>query len=97
MTSAAPLEDAILDLLDPRKGGEWSESCDGLLARLSERGVAIERRQLVQVLNRLRARRRVEAVRTEDRGTVYTRPEILLLAPGLAEVHRGTTARAERP
>lgn len=86
--SADPFEQTVLDLLDPRKGGVWAQTLDGLRERLAERELPSDRRTVVTVLNRLCAARRLERVETEDRGPVYTRPEILLLAPGLVEIRR---------
>jgi hypothetical protein len=83
-------------LLDPGTGGVISANFEYLQARLSERGMEVEKTALYHVLDRLIEKGELERVKTEDGGAVYTRPSVLLRTPGLASVLPGTPAMKVR-
>lgn len=84
-----PLEKALLNALDLSAGGVGSANAEEFAVLLRVRGVPCDAERLRDSLAKLVRSRRVEAVTTEDRGIVYTRPDVLLRSPGVAVVRRG--------
>jgi hypothetical protein len=84
----------LLRALDPLEGGVASGEIDRLRELLVARGVEISAAQLSKIATDLVAAGKLEAVVTEDGTTVYTRPDVLLRAAGVARV---LTPRRGRP
>lgn len=96
MVAEGAIVRGVLEALDPAKGGRPSEDPGALLARLASRGLPVDPASLSSVLERMVADGEVEAVTTEDRGVVYTRPEILLGMPGLVRVLKSAKGKPPR-
>ena len=77
---------AILEALDPSTGGVYSAGCELVCEHLRKKGYPVEEEWVQRVLDQLVELGRVERVETDNGGQVYTRPEVLLRAAGLAEV-----------
>ena len=88
---------AILDLLDPSIGGAYSGDAEYLRARLEERGLLLAPEAVGRLLGHLVARGLVEPVNTEDGTIVYTRPGVLLGAPGVVGVGPRPRASSRPP
>lgn len=97
MGSSVPLAKAILGALNPSTGGVYSGGTEVLLSLLRSRGVSVEEEALHEGLERLASQGRVERVETDDGTTVYTRPEMLLAAPGVVTVLSGPSRRKRAP
>ena len=82
MPSPSDLAQAVLDALDPARGGGFSADLAEVQAYVKERGIACDARRVAKAVERLVAERQVERVETDD-GPRFTRPEVLLRAPGL--------------
>lgn len=88
MQGGGTVAQEILAVLDPVSGGVYSAGVEAIREILAKRGVHVDEKPLRTVLDRLVRQGKVERVATEDRGEVYTRPEILLHATGVTSVVR---------
>ncbi|HTT17137.1 MAG TPA: hypothetical protein VMH49_07280 [Thermoplasmata archaeon] len=86
MGASEPTARIVLSLLDPAQGGSTSATVESLRESLKGRNLTVEPGELDEVLDRLVARGEVVRVATEDRGSVFTRPSVLLRMPGVASV-----------
>lgn len=102
MSGLDALPQAILDALNPARGGAFSADLNEVLSYVRERGIASDDPRVAQTLERLVAEHKIERVETED-GPRYTRAEVLLRAPGLLSLAKRSgsasegTARRRRP
>lgn len=88
MQSSGRIAREVLAVLDPVSGGVYSAGVDSIRLILEKRGHLVDAPALRTVLGRLVREGKVERVETEDRGPVYTRPEVLLQAKGVASAVR---------
>ncbi len=91
MQNIGGVAQTILVVLDPQAGGVYSASLESIRLILEKRGHRVEAASLRKVLDRLVRQGKVERVVIEDGSAVYTRPDVLLKAPGVLSLR--TTQR----
>lgn len=92
MRTPGPTARAILQILDPAKGGVVAPTSGFIVLKLKEKGIQVEKTALYHILARLIDSGKVVRTETADGGALYSRTEILARFPQMVPSLRDAPA-----
>jgi Fe2+ or Zn2+ uptake regulation protein len=105
MRTSGPTARAVLEILDPERGGVFAPTFGFIVLKLEDRGIDAEKTALYHILRRLREDGKIVRIKTKDGGALFVHSEYLHRfpqvvasmsdSPALSIRHReGTSERA---